>query len=434
MPARVGEAREVAEEPLGRGPVAVPEESLEPIDGEGGAPGLPQHVCEGAHAALHRAGQARVVLADEEPDVASVSGKQLVATDPGEGDLVGRADGLRQEPGGHGGFVGVGLVQGVRDRLEQVPDVGVNVHLRQCHAVCGGEPPGEIRFVCTCGAGAEVLRGERVGGGIARQRPAGDHGGGVEAAAQERRDRHVAHQVGPDGLVEPVHDLRFQLARSGGPLSREIPVLPGREAAGVIPLGRVARLELANCAERCRGRRDVPELEIRVERVPVELSMRQADNVECLQLRREPDSPGSGRDVERLDAEPVAGEEQRLLGRVPDGEREHAAQPLHALRPVLFVEMQDDLGVALSGEHVSLRDQPTPELAVVVDLAVEDDDLRVVFVEDRLSSARQIDDAEPSHPEADVAVHVGALVVRPPMTNRLAHPPNHGRRNGPGRV
>ena len=34
--------------------------------------------------------------------------------------------------------------------------VGVNVHLRQCHAVCGGEPPGEIRFVCTCGAGAEV--------------------------------------------------------------------------------------------------------------------------------------------------------------------------------------------------------------------------------------------------------------------------------------
>src|SRR6266566_4116051 len=73
-------------------------------------------------------------------------------------------------------------------------------------------------------------------------------------------------------------------------------------------------------------------------------------------------------------------------------------------------------------------------IAVVVDLAVEDDDLRLVFVEDRLSSARQIDDAEPSHPEADVAVHVGALVVRPPMTNRLAHPPNHGRRNGPGRV
>src|SRR3989454_7695838 len=40
----------------------------------------------------------------------------------------------------------------------------------------------------------------------------------------------------------------------------------------------------------------------------------------------------------------------------------------------------------------------------VVDLAVEDDDLRPVFVEDRLSPARQVDDAEPTHPEADGAL------------------------------
>src|SRR5213592_3658895 len=96
--------------------------------------------------------------------------------------------------------------------------------------------------------------------------------------------------------------------------------------------------------------------------------------------------------------------------------------------------MQDDLGVALSGEHVSLRDQPTPQLAVVVDLAVEDDDLRPVFVEDRLSPARQIDDAEPSHPEADGALHIDALVVRPAMANRGAHPPHRGGGGGPGGV
>src|SRR2546422_3880960 len=99
-----------------------------------------------------------------------------------------------------------------------------------------------------------------------------------------------------------------------------------------------------------------------------------------------------------------------------------------------LVEMQDRLGVALSGERMSPRDQHAPELAVVVDLAVEDDDLRPVFVEDRLSPARQVDDAEPSHPEADGPLHVQALVVRPAMTDRVAHPPNHGRRDGPGRV
>src|SRR2546422_3561549 len=37
-----------------------------------------------------------------------------------------------------------------------------------------------------------------------------------------------------------------------------------------------------------------------------------------------------------------------------------------------LVEMQDRLGVALSGERMSPRDQHAPELAVVVDLAVED--------------------------------------------------------------
>src|SRR2546425_2996161 len=92
-----------------------------------------------------------------------------------------------------------------------------------------------------------------------------------------------------------------------------------------------------------------------------------------LQLRREPDPPRCGGDVQRLDAEAVAGQEQRSRGRVPDREREHATQPLHALRAVLLVEMQDRLGVALSGERMSPRDQHAPELAEVVDLAVEDD-------------------------------------------------------------
>ena len=45
-----------------------------------------------------------------------------------------------------------------------------------------------------------------------------------------------------------------------------------------------------------------------------------------------------------------------------------------------------------------------------------------------------VDDAQPAHPEAGGAVHVDALVVRPPMTDRPAHPPNQGRRDGPGRV
>ena len=151
-------------------------------------------------------------------------------------------------------------------------------------------------------------------------------------------------------------------------------------------------------------------------------------------LRRERDARRRDSDVQRLDAEPVAGEEQRLRRGVPDGEREHAAQPSYAIGALVLVEMEDGLGVALSGELVSPCNQPTPELAIVVDLAVEDDDLRPIFVENRLSPASQIDDAEPAHPEAHGALQVDALVVWPPMRDRPAHPPNRGGRDRPGRI
>src|SRR2546422_8655289 len=92
--------------------------------------------------------------------------------------------------------------------------------------------------------------------------------------------------------------------------------------------------------------------------------------------------------------------------------------------------MENGLGVALGRERVSAGQEPPAELAIVVDLTVKDDDLRTILVEDRLSPPREINDAEPSHPEADGALHVDALVVRPAMPNRVAQPPH--RRGGGG--
>src|SRR6266516_231637 len=98
---------------------------------------------------------------------------------------------------------------------------------------------------------------------------------------------------------------------------------------------------------------------------------------------------------------------------------------------MLLVEMENGFGVALGRERVSAGQEPAAELPVVVDLPVEDDDLRAILVEDRLAPARQIDDAEPPHPEADGARYIDALVVRPPMPDRVAHPPNRGSGGGP---
>ena len=77
--------------------------------------------------------------------------------------------------------------------------------------------------------------------------------------------------------------------------------------------------------------------------------------------------------VERLDAEPVAREEERLPVAVPEREREHAAEALDAALAPRLPRMHDHLGVALRAEGVAEPRELGNERLVVVDLAVEDD-------------------------------------------------------------
>ena len=63
---------------------------------------------------------------------------------------------------------------------------------------------------------------------------------------------------------------------------------------------------------------------------------------------------------------------------IPDGEGELAVEIAQAGRAVLFVEVQDDLGVGVRGEPMAARFQLGPQLDVVEDLAVEDDPERAV--------------------------------------------------------
>ena len=55
---------------------------------------------------------------------------------------------------------------------------------------------------------------------------------------------------------------------------------------------------------------------------------------------------------------------------VVDGEGEHAVQHRQAIRPVLFPEMQDHLGVAAGAEDVAGRPQLVAQLGKIIDFAV----------------------------------------------------------------
>ena len=55
--------------------------------------------------------------------------------------------------------------------------------------------------------------------------------------------------------------------------------------------------------------------------------------------------------------EPVARNEKRFRIAIPDGKCEHAAQMLHAIRAILFEEVDDGFGIAVRAVAMAARDQ-----------------------------------------------------------------------------
>jgi hypothetical protein len=116
----------------------------------------------------------------------------------------------------------------------------------------------------------------------------------------------------------------------------------------VLPDQDVTREQLPDLAEDRERPRDRVEREERVERVEVDLALRQR-----VELGRERELAVDVAVVERLDPEAVAREHELLLPRIPDRDGEHPAQPLEEAETPLFVAVHVHLGVALGAEGVA---------------------------------------------------------------------------------
>src|SRR5688572_23530266 len=125
--------------------------------------------------------------------------------------------------------------------------------------------------------------------------------------------------------------------------------------------------------------------------------------------------------IQRLDAEAVASEEELLPPLVPDGERKHPAQPIDTACAEVFVEVDDRFGVTAGLKRVAAALEIAAQLAVVVDLAVEDNPDRPVFVRDRLMTAFEVDDAQAAHAERHAIAEIDPFVVRTAVHDRGAH-------------
>ena len=132
-------------------------------------------------------------------------------------------------------------------------------------------------------------------------------------------------------------------------------------------------------------RRDVQQRQERVDRVGPPLARHVWIFQQRLQLGPEDDAAaGHLGVVERLDAEAVARQHQTPRVRVPQREREHAAEAVHAAFSPLLVAVDDDLRVGAGPEAMAGRRQLRAHLGEVVDLAVEHDPHGAVFVGQRL--------------------------------------------------
>src|SRR6476469_8118631 len=115
----------------------------------------------------------------------------------------------------------------------------------------------------------------------------------------------------------------------------------------------MARRELARIAKDRSWLGDVTEGEILLDGARVDIAAQAAVHEQRLQLRSEQQNAVvQQRVVQRLDAEPVAGEEQRFAIAIPQGKRKHAAQAPYAVFAPGLPRVHDHFGVTSRAEAI----------------------------------------------------------------------------------
>ena len=371
--------------------------------------------------ARHRERPGRDPLGDGAAVQAKVAREHLVAAVAAERHRHLSARQLGEQVHGNGGRVAEGPVVVPDEAIDQVEGLGLDHELGVVGAEVLRHHPRVRRLV--------VLGVPRKADGECADAPPGSASHArhdtrrVEAAREEGPERNVRHQPSLDRLLEQGAQalLRLAVVADGAIAEPQPPV--GHRALGPL-LGRDevvgGRQRTDLTIERARrGHIAVGQVEGQGRRVPLAGHRRVRE--QRLHLRGEREQARPVVVVERLLAGTVAGDQEALPPRVPEREREHPVERFHDLVLALLVEVKDHLPVALAREAMAVL-QLLAQLAEVVDLAVEDQPERSVFVRHRLAGrVAQVDDGEAPVAEARGPVQMQALPVGPTVGQGGGH-------------
>ncbi len=125
-------------------------------------------------------------------------------------------------------------------------------------------------------------------------------------------------------------------------------------------------------------------------------------NQNGLQLRAEAESGSEPRKIQGFDSQPVPGQDESTLQRVPDSDRKHASEATETSRAPLFEGRQHHLCIASRPKPASARFELLPQLRMIVDLAVVDNHKSAIFAFKRLIRRLGVDHPEPHGAERNV--------------------------------
>ena len=245
----------------------------------------------------------------------------------------------------------------------------------------------------------------------------------IEAAAQERAQRHVRTQTDPNRLVE-LRAEPFQVLVVGNAnvaVARPRPVTFDARRPTAIERQHGAGREAEHPVENRAVAGHVAEREELEQRRLGDIGNPRQRGKDRLRLGCEQEAIARLHVVQGLLANTIPRQHQPPARRIPNGDREHAAHPLERRLAMLGVERGNHFGVACGGKRTPAPLELGSKLDVVVDLAVLHDGYAAPVDRDGLMAAGDVDDAQPGRGQGRGSVRPHAGVVGAAIPHRLDH-------------